>query len=46
MYLLAVDDDGDVIVLGENELFTFWLHYYDLAAKSVVEVVDDTEETK
>ncbi len=46
MYLLAIDDDGELIALGENELFTLWLHYYNLAATNVVEVVDDTEETE
>ncbi len=46
MYLLGVDDDGELIVLGENELFTLWLYFYDLIARSVVEVVDETEETE
>lgn len=46
MYLLAVNDDGNMIALGENELFNLWLYFYDMAAQNVVEVVDDTDETE
>lgn len=44
MYFLGVNDDGNTVVLGENELFLLWLHFYDMTARNLVEVVEDDAE--
>lgn len=44
MKLLAIRDDGKMILLGENELFDLWLYFYDMFVSNVVEVIDESDE--